>query len=479
MGVAPTALAVTASAMQTYEKRRLSKVISYRGRGSRVTASFLQGQDRLPCRTARIVSRTIRVAAVQLGAHDRADFERALAPLLERIDRAAAGHDLVVAGEGTVPAYVLGYEAVDERLLARVHGELAAIARSRGAVVVAGTALRRDGELFNSALVFDVDGSVAGSAEKIFLWHFDRQWFSAGNAIRPVSTSIGTLGVLICADGRMPQIARALVDRGAEILVMPTAWVTSGRDPRNLENIQADLLARVRAFENGVPFVAANKCGTERGMVAYCGKSQIVDAAGEIVALASQDAPETIEATLSLERPAPHRAQIPAPRKHEAAATPQRIAFSCDPLPGDVAERLRILEANYALSAAGDDDFERFAASFGAIRIDAAAAFDPGYLLAYRRAGYRAAVVHAAASHPWLERVCRARAAELRMYAIVFDAQAGRAYAIDPDGAVIAGTFGTLQIAGCALDPARTAQTLVAPGTDVAEGIETVHALVR
>ena len=72
---------------------------------------------------------------------------------------------------------------------------------------------------------------------------------------------------------------------------MPTAWVTSGRDPTSLENVQADLLGRVRAYENRVPFVAANKCGSELGMVAYCGKSQIVDSRGEIVALANQHRP--------------------------------------------------------------------------------------------------------------------------------------------------------------------------------------------
>lgn len=416
---------------------------------------------------------------MQLDAHDRNDFERVLAPLLERIDRAAAEHDLVVVGEGTVPAYVLGYEAVDEGLLARTHDALADIARARKSVVVAGTALRREGELYNSALVFDADGSLAGSAEKIFLWHFDRQWFSGGSAIRPVATSLGTLGVLICADGRMPEIARTLVDRGAEILVMPTAWVTSGRDPAHLENIQADLLARVRAFENGVPFVAANKCGTERGMVAYCGKSQIVDATGDVIALASQNAPEVISAVVALERPSPHRRAAPSPRRHEGSASPLRVAFSCDPLPADAHERLRVLEAHYALSARASDDFDAFAGALGAVRVEAAAAFDPGYLLAYRRAGYRAAVIDASTSHPWLERVARARAAELRMYAIVFDPQADRAYAVDPDGTVIAGTFGALRIASCAIDPARTAQTLVAPGTDVAEGIETVHALVR
>jgi predicted amidohydrolase len=424
------------------------------------------------------VSRTIRVAAVQSAAHDRADFERVLDTLLEIIARAAEEHDLVVAAEGTIPAYVLGRSDVDEQSLARAHSRIAEIARTRSCVIVVGSALRRDGELYNSALVFDADGNLAGSAEKIFLWHFDRQWFSAGASISPVRTAVGTLGVLICADGRMPEIARTLVDRGAEMLVMPTAWVTSGRDSKNLENIQADLLARVRAFENGVPFVAANKCGTELGMVAYCGKSQIVAASGEVLALGSQHEPQIVSTSVAIEAPAPYRTapSIPAPRRSDPCA-PLRLAFSSETLPADIAERLAILEASFALAALGTDDFARLDEAIGAIRLDATRAFDPGYLVGYRRAGYRLIAIDAPETHPWLERVARARAAELRMYAVVFDRRAGRAYAVDPDGVVISGTFDGLRVASCTIDPARTEQTLVAPGTDVAEGIETVRAL--
>ena len=203
------------------------------------------------------VARMIRLAALQLRAHDRGDFERLRASIAERIERAASDHDLLVLPEGTFPAYVLGDAAIDDRLVADAIAELARLARASSCAIVAGAAVRRGNVLYNSAVVIDRDGSLAGSAEKIFLWHFDRQWFAAGSAIAPVDTSIGRLGVLICADGRMPGIGRELVDGGAELLVMPTAWVTSGRNPHELENLQADLLAQVRAFENGVPFIAA------------------------------------------------------------------------------------------------------------------------------------------------------------------------------------------------------------------------------
>jgi predicted amidohydrolase len=422
----------------------------------------------------------IRLAALQLHAHDRGDYERLRASLDERIERAAIGHDLLVLPEGTFPAYVLGDDAIDARLAVEVIDRLAKIARSTACSIVAGAAVRRDNVLYNGALVIDRDGSVAGSAEKIFLWHFDRQWFTPGSAIAPVQTSIGRLGVLICADGRMPGIARALVDRGAELLVMPTAWVTSGRDPHHRENLQADLLGRVRAFENGVPFIAANKCGVEREMVAYCGKSQIVDAAGAVVAIASQEDEEVVAAPMSLSAPAPMRVRLPAPAPRAASGERGlRIAIAACALPSDIDDRLRILEADLALGPSGDDGFAALDRAVATVRMDASDAFDPGLLVTYRMAGYRVAILDAAASHPWLEPIARARAAELRMYVIVFDRAAQRAFAVDPDGTIVAGTFEDFRIASFALDAGRTEQTLVAPNTDVAEGIELVQSLAH
>ncbi len=424
--------------------------------------------------------RTLRLGALQLRAHDRRDFDTLYVSVVQRIERSARQHDLLVLPEGTFPAYVLGDSAVDERSLATVTAELQRVARESSCAIVAGIAMFRDGELHNGALVIDRDGAIAGSAEKIFLWHFDRQWFAPGTRIEPISTSLGKLGVLICADGRMPGIARALVDRGAELLVMPTAWVTSGRNPAMLENLQADLLASVRAFENGTPFVAANKCGVEMGMVAYCGKSQIVDALGETRALASQLDEEIVSARIEIGAPKPYRVTLPVPTEPRAAgAGTVRVAISSRALPNDIDERLRILEANVALSPEPDGIAQLERQGVPIARVDAGDVFDPGFLIEYRLAGYRAIVLDATSTHPWLERVARARAAELRMYVIVFDRATQRAYAIDPDGTIVAGTFDGFVIASFALDLRRTEQTLVAPGTDVADGIGRVQSIAR
>lgn len=425
--------------------------------------------------------RTVRVAAMQLRAHDRADFLPSLEPILDAARRAASNADLIVLPEATFPAYVIGKEPVDAATVTRALDRLRAVAAETKTVIVAGAVDATNGVARNAAFAIDADGSVAGRADKLFLWHFDRRWFARGERLEPINTSVGRLGVLICADGRLPTLSRALIERGAEALVMPTAWVTSGRDPRSLENAQADLLARVRAYENGVPFVAANKCGTELGMVAYCGKSQIVDAAGSVVAMASEHEPETIAATVELgaaARPSPTGAFAQPAMRSEPARGALRIAISFDALPADVDARLELLDDAYALSPHDDARFAALDRAIPLVRVNDDDVLDPARLAAYRRAGYVAFAWEAGASGEWTERLARARALELRLYAIVFDRAARRAFAVDPDGAIVAGTFGGYRLASFALDPRKAAETHVAPGTDIADGLERVAAAV-
>ena len=74
--------------------------------------------------------------------------------------------------------------------------------------------------------------------------------------------------------------------------------------------------------------------------------------------------------------------------------------------------------------------------------------------------------------------LARTRATELRGYVVVLpDEPEGRALAIDPDGVIVAGTFGAFRLAAFAYDANRTAATKVAPHTDVLEGLRAVELL--
>lgn len=417
--------------------------------------------------------RRVTISAIQLLAHDRASLPQVWPEIARRITAAAKkGAQLVVLPEGTLPAYVLGLRAFDAAEIAEPLAACGRLARELAIVLVVGAARAHQGRVYNSAIVFDTSGEAAGSADKHFLWHFDRQWFAAAEQIAPVATSLGNLGVLICADGRIPTIARALVDRGAEMLVMPTAWVTSGRDAANLENVQADLLARVRARENGVPFVAANKCGVELQSVAYCGKSQIISADGNVAALASQGDPEIITAEIEIDRARPKRASETGVRWSAARMEKAtRLAISTDETFAGDSELLGVLEAHAILTPE--------TAALHAPCVSDDIVFDPGGLAAYRLAGVPLAVWTTRTSDEWQLSFARARAVELRMYVIVFDLKARRAYAVDPDGQIVCGTFDNYKVASFTFDPARTDQTLVAPGTDVLAGLERAHAHAR
>lgn len=426
------------------------------------------------------MTRTLRIAALQLRAHDCAAFGEAWDRIERRIDEVAGDVELVLLPEGTIPAYVLEDAAFDERVVDDAVQRLRLIAAAHRIAIVAGVALRDGPALYNAGLVVDRDGTLAGRADKIFLWHFDRRWFSPGTHIAAIETSIGRLGVLVCADGRMPEIARALVDRGAEMLVMPTAWVSSGRNPQALENPIADLLGRMRAFENGVPFAAANKCGVEREMVLYCGKSQIVDADGCILALGSEREEETLRASVRLGQPHPHRASLPRPPPRQTPTSGLlRIAVSAHALPPDIDRRLEILECGYVVAPNAGARVALLDAALPIAALDDDAMLDPAGLPAFRRAGYRLAVWTTHRSSVQAEALARARAGETRMYVVVLALDEPRAFVVDPEYTVVCGTFGDYRLAGCAIDLAKTSHTLVAPGTDVAEGLERVHALAE
>ncbi len=413
------------------------------------------------------------ISAIQLLAHDRASLPRAWPPIAQRItDAAKAGAQLVVLPEGTLPAYVLGRRPFGGAEIAEALADCGNLARGFKIVLVVGAAREHEGRVYNSAIVFDADGEIAGSADKHFLWHFDRQWFAPAEQLQPVRTSLGNLGVLICADGRIPTIARTLVDRGAEMLVMPTAWVTSGRDPGNLENIQADLLARVRARENGVPFIAANKCGVELQCVAYCGKSQIVSADGTVAAMAGETEPAIVSAEVEVGGAQPLRAsEVRVPSSAARNERSMRLALSVDESFAGNRELLGILEADAMLTPA--------TAAGHAVCVSDDVVRDPGGLSEYRLAGVDLAAWTTHSDDGWQMSFARARAIELHMYLVVFDLKAGRAYAVDPDGQIVCGTFDKYKVASFTFDPARTSQTLVAPGTDVLAGLERAHAHAR
>ena len=243
--------------------------------------------------------RKFTVACCQLRAFDIEDAEANLQNVLRALDEAgAAGAGLVLLPECSYPAYYLKDRQPYARPGVRPYPEVTALlaekARKHGYWLAAGLAVpSASGGLTNSGVVFGPDGEIRGQYDKSFLWHFDTQWFERGDQFPVFDMGFCRAGILICADGRLPEVARSLALNGAEVILDLTAWVASGRETAKLSNIQCEYMMPVRAFENGVWVAAADKWGTEDGSIVYAGRSCVIDPLGVTRVCAPSDS-ETV-----------------------------------------------------------------------------------------------------------------------------------------------------------------------------------------
>lgn len=137
---------------------------------------------------------------------------------------------------------------------------------------------RAPGVFHNTAVVFEKDGSLAGTYRKMHIpddpGFYEKFYFTPGDAVKlngdsgftPIPTSVGNLGVLVCWDQWYPEGARLMAMAGADILLYPTAI---GWDPRDTADAQAkqknawQLIQRSHAVANHLPVIVANRVGHE------------------------------------------------------------------------------------------------------------------------------------------------------------------------------------------------------------------------
>ncbi len=157
------------------------------------------------------------------------------------------------------------------------------------------------GVAFNTALVFDADGSLLGRYRKNHIpdgpGYHEKYYFTPGDLGYPVwNTAFGRIGVGICWDQWFPEAARALALGGAELLLFPTAIGSEPDRPGYSSEDAWRTAMRAHAIANGVFVGAANRVGRE-GDAAFYGGSFFAGPLGEVLARAG-DRPELVTATL-------------------------------------------------------------------------------------------------------------------------------------------------------------------------------------
>lgn len=176
---------------------------------------------------------------------------------------------------------------------------MAAAAAASGVVVVAGMIEDPppgENRCSNTVLAFDEHGRQIGLYRKVHL--YDAFGYRESDRIVPhpprplVFERDGlTFGVMTCYDVRFPEMARVLVDAGAQVLVLPAAWAAGPAKEDHWET-----LIRARAIENTTYVVASGQTGPS-----CTGRSMIVDPAGTVVASAGE-APGVVTGWVDRER---------------------------------------------------------------------------------------------------------------------------------------------------------------------------------
>ncbi len=152
-------------------------------------------------------------------------------------------------------------------------------ARRHGINVVAGSiAEKRDGEVYNTMLIFDREGREVGAYSKMHLFRLmqEEKHLASGEKLVMFELDGMKSGASICYDIRFPELARSLSQKGARALFVPAEWP----HPR-LHHWRTLLMAR--AIENQMYVIACNRTGVS-GSDSFFGHSLIIDPWGEIVA---------------------------------------------------------------------------------------------------------------------------------------------------------------------------------------------------
>jgi predicted amidohydrolase len=218
---------------------------------------------------------------------------RANAARAREVIAANAATDLVVLPELFLPGYELeDVEALAVELDGPEVAELREAARDAGTGAVVGLAERMDGGVANSAACIDAAGEVAAVYRKTHPFGDERSAYVAGEELVTVELGGRVLGLMICFDMEFPEVARALAERGADLLVT----ISANSPPFELDH---DVFARARALENGLPHVYVNRVGEEDGL-RFSGGSLALDPDARVLAEAGPEEERVVSAEIGL-----------------------------------------------------------------------------------------------------------------------------------------------------------------------------------
>lgn len=216
---------------------------------------------------------------------------------------ASQGAELVVLQELHNSLYFCQTEDTDkfdlaESIPGRSTDQFGIIAKELNIVMVLSLFEKRAPGLYhNTAVVIEKDGTIAGKYRKMHIpddpAYYEKFYFTPGDlGFKPIETSVGKLGVLVCWDQWYPEAARLMAMAGADMLIYPTAIGWESTDAQDEKDRQRDawiISQRGHAVANGLYVISVNRVGYEpdpsgqTNGIRFWGSSFVAGPQGEIL----------------------------------------------------------------------------------------------------------------------------------------------------------------------------------------------------
>lgn len=173
---------------------------------------------------------------------------------------------------------------------------------------------RSEGLYHNTAVVLD-HGKLLPVYRKMHIPHdpgfYEKYYFTPGDqGFKPIQSSVGRLGVLICWDQWFPEAARLMALAGADILLYPTAIGWDPEDETQQRQYQYTAWKTMQlshAIANHLPVMSCNRVGWEacdnrpgQG-IEFWGGSFIAGAQGNLLAQANHNDEQSLMISLDLQ----------------------------------------------------------------------------------------------------------------------------------------------------------------------------------
>jgi predicted amidohydrolase len=221
-----------------------------------------------------------RIALAQLKPRlfdKKANLAMAEKTISQASDNGAA---VIVFPELFLTGYNLGSRAVElaESLDGPSARQIANLAMKYHIAVLMGFAERnQDLERmpFDSVLIVGSEGNIAGSYQKIHLFHSESRYFQAGSHPLVIDFGLGPTGILVCYDLEFPEAVRVLALGGA-------CWIAACTGNMVPNQHLQEIFIQSRAAENRLWVAVANRTGSE-GELTFFGESAVADPTGNLV----------------------------------------------------------------------------------------------------------------------------------------------------------------------------------------------------